>query len=156
MEFKGFEVSSTGKVRLEIVNDCLRIYNEANSGLDGVIIHAKKQKSAGYSIQYSDMKHIRQNNATIRSSSMIIDDKGQVTTIAETIKRYDATKKKAVFGYNAEFLHNDYSIIGKLEGKQVFVIENDGIKLNSKAPKPQFVPIPWPLIFKIADMYLGL
>lgn len=153
MEFKGFDVSSVGNARLEIVNDCLRVYNEGNTGLDGVVVHAWDKRRAGYSIHYSDMKHVKQHNATIRSSSMLMDDKGQVTVIAETIKRYDAMKKNAVFGFNGAFLQNDFKIIGKLEGKEVFVIEENGLNLNSKAPKPQVIP--WPFIIKIGEYALA-
>lgn len=90
------------------------------------------------------MSHITEPNATIRSASLMKDAFGQVVTIMETYKRFDAETKTVMFGANTSFLQDNFEIIGLLDGKEIFKYNNNDVCVVKKA----LVKIPWRNIIK--------
>ncbi len=151
MEFKGFQVFPMGEAKLSIVDSKLRVENITDSGLDGVVINTRGYKE--YNIYYSNMPQISSANASIRNASLWQNSIGQIVTFAEGTKVYNKDIDSVFFGLNASLLPNNFSILGQLEGKEVFSFTNDDISIiDIDNDKEEVVVnyIPWRLVGKIA------
>ena len=157
MEFQGFKITPIGESKLSIDNGILRVSNISDSGLDGVLINTNGVK--GYNIEYSEMSQMTEHNAILRSTSLMKNSFGEIITISDVCKRYDKNTNKILFGINASYLPEKFNILGNLDGKTIFDLEGSDLEGSDleiiDTEDPQYVAIPWKLIWKLAKKAWG-
>lgn len=147
MLFNGFEVTPCGNAQLTITNGVLTVSGISNSGLDGVLINVAG--NTNFTVNFGVLANIKANNGVLKSSLLSKNAFGQVTPSYEMFKWYDSTSDNVITGYNAALLPPSYNIFGRLNGSNVFDINNG---LITQSPDPDFPPpvAIWPIIIGIA------
>src|SRR5690606_26584653 len=126
LEFNGFKIYPTGNAKLSIENGILRISEISETGLDGILIDTNG--SDKYTINFNELAMISENKGVLKTSTLERNKLGQVITSFESFKWYDETSDKVILGYNTAYLPKQFTVFGKLNGKDVFNINNTDLK----------------------------
>lgn len=155
MKFKGFNVFPIGKAKLSINNEVLKVDNIGNSGLDGILIEFDYNENPedNHTIHFNDLSTLKKNKSIFKTATLRRNFFGQVVTSFESFKWYDETKQRTIFGYNSRFLPEKFQIFGKLEGNNVFEINNENLIESNYPIDPNNNPpigCPWVIIGAVA------
>ena len=128
MEFNGFKIYPIGNAKLNIENDVLRVSGISNTGLDGVLIDTQGREN--YTVNFGQLGMIAERKGVLKTSTLKRNKLNQVVTSFESLKWLDEEKGKIISGYNLDYLPEDFTVFGKLEGENVFEIPGSDLGLN--------------------------
>lgn len=126
MEFNGFRIFPVGNAKLNIEDNVLRVSEISDTGLDGVLIDTRGK--GDYTINFGGLGMISERNGVLKTSTLKRNKLNQVVTSFESLKWFDGVKDKIISGYNLNYLPEDFTIFGKLDGEYVFEIENGDLE----------------------------
>lgn len=134
MDYLGFEVYPTGNAELEIRNGELIVSGISDTGLDGVLIDTKDLLD--YTINFGDLSSIPDNKGVLKTATLSKNPLNQVITTFESFKYCDRKGENVILGYTNDFLPEEFSVFGTLEGEEVFNIpSSDLIPVEGKVEK---------------------
>lgn len=120
MEFNGFKIYPVGNAVLNIENNVLRVSGISDTGLDGVLIDT--QGKGNYTVNFGELGMIAERTGVLKTSTLKRNKLNQVVTSFESLKWLDTERGKIISGYNLDYLPEDFTVFGKLEGEVVFEI----------------------------------
>lgn len=139
MKYQGFEVYPIGKAKINITeNDILVVEGMSQSGIDGIIVYTDTKDS--YQIDMNPIEDVRRGGV-VKFSTLGKNRLNQCAVMEESYKWLDIDTNKINFGENMAFLPKRYNLFGRLNGQEVFNIEQENPIYDEEPPPPP--PIAW-------------
>jgi hypothetical protein len=121
MNYQGFEVTPVGNATISIIDGELNVSNIGDSGLDGVQVNTTGSEIC--TVHFAPFSNLVSTRGVVKRTILKKNGLGQVVTTAEQVEWYDPDSDKVIVGYNAMLLPNTFSLVGNLNGVEVFNFE---------------------------------